>query len=396
MEELSHKFLINRRCHIVFDDVRTPEDWATLQNLLPTQYNGIKIMITTRNRNTVHEFSTKCFVLEKRALSDKEGWELFNVRVGFKVPTELENLGRTNVRRCSGLSWAIYGLGNELSKRSATQEQWYIWGFLVVLLFMVGFKSRQRLARLVGILSLTGQNCILPSVVLNFFTTFEPIGNQIKDLIQREIGMDQPVGDDGPLVGLEEYVQLLTSYLITNNAANRVVWIVGCRGIRKTTLAEKVYSSVRSHFDCHTWFSVPQALNDKPARLKIAIQLLLFEGKDKAKPIEELLHKLLINRRCLIVFDHVRTPKDWATLQKLLPAQYNGNKIMIITRNRNMVHEFSTECFVLEKRALSDEEGWELFNARVGFKIPTELKNLGRTNVRRCRGLHWAICGLGN
>ncbi|CAK9175479.1 unnamed protein product [Ilex paraguariensis] len=228
---------------------------------------------------------------------------------------------------------------------------------------MVGFKSGQRLARLVGILSLVltilerreeigvvetfavealgitqnvvdlwdrlclkwGQNCISPSAVLNFFTTFEPIGNQIKDLIQREIGMDQHV------VGLEEDVQRLTSHLIVDNATNRVVWIVGRQGIGKKLLPRRF---------------VPVS----------APVLIATPGQDKAKPMEEFLHKILINSRCLIVFDDVWTPEDWVALQKLLPAQYNGNKIMITTHSRNTIPEVSIECFVHEKQALSDEE----------------------------------------
>ncbi|CAK9175476.1 unnamed protein product [Ilex paraguariensis] len=136
-------------------------------------------------------------------LSDERSWEVFNARVGFEIPTELGKVGRTIVRWCRGLPWAIFRLGDVLSKIVATEEQWYILGFLEVLLCRAGFKLGHKLDRLIGILGM------------------------IKDLIQRKIGIDQPVGDDEPFVGLEEDVHLLTSHLIADNAANRMVWIVG-------------------------------------------------------------------------------------------------------------------------------------------------------------------------
>ncbi|CAK9148765.1 unnamed protein product [Ilex paraguariensis] len=239
----------------------------------------------------------------------------------------------------------------------------------------------------------TGRDFISPSDVRGFCIRIEPIEDQIKDLICRETGIGPPMGHDGPLVGLEEDVQLLTAQLVTDNADRGVVSIVGRQSIGKTTLAQKVYDSavVHKHFDCHAWVSVHQDLDIRSVQLKIAVQVIPFKKLDKTRPVEELLAEFLVRNKYLIVLDDIQTPEDWTILEQRLPVGSSGGRIMITTCNRKLlVHD--DPYFVLEKQALSDEEGWELFNARVGSSIPTELEDIGREIVMKCTGLPLIIC----
>ncbi|CAK9175472.1 unnamed protein product [Ilex paraguariensis] len=237
-----------------------------------------------------------------------------------------------------------------------------------------------------------------PSEISAFIKVFELIEKQFAELIRRETGIGPPIGEDhGRVVALEEDVQLVTSRLISRKMVHEMVAIVGRGGIGKTTLARKVYDSavVRKSFDCHAWVTCPENLHRTNFQVNIAVQVMPSKKLKNAESMKKLLARFLESRRYLIVFDGIQTPQDWNIVQELLLAGCKGSRIITITSRRDIVHD-GPDCFVLEKRPLSDEEGWELLNARVGFSIPTELEEIGRGIVMKCTGLPLAICKVGD
>ncbi|GFZ17718.1 hypothetical protein Acr_26g0009880 [Actinidia rufa] len=119
-----HRLLRHKRYLIVLDDIPTPEAWNTLQALLPQTSNGSRILVTTRNRDLLIDSGPDCYIHEKRALSDEEGWTLFNTSLGFRVPLELEQLGREILKKYMGMPREISSVGDLLSQKPATLEQW--------------------------------------------------------------------------------------------------------------------------------------------------------------------------------------------------------------------------------------------------------------------------------
>ncbi|XP_017982394.1 PREDICTED: probable disease resistance protein RF9 [Theobroma cacao] len=202
-------------------------------------------------------------------------------------------------------------------------------------------------------------------------------------------------------VGLEEGIHILVSRLTDGKGNRKVISITGARGVGKTTLAMEVYKSaaVTNHFPSRAWVTLSQDFE-----LKETLQILakqLWMGKEEGESsveaeelsVEELSTRIkdaLKNGRHLIVLDNVRTLKQWDALQSLFPVE---SRILITTRDRAVA--LSTESdhsqrFIYHMRGLSDEEGWELFTAKLP-PVPMELEELGRDIVKKCMGSPRAI-----
>ncbi|XVE79149.1 hypothetical protein DITRI_Ditri14bG0034800 [Diplodiscus trichospermus] len=216
-------------------------------------------------------------------------------------------------------------------------------------------------------------------------------------------------------VGLEEGIHILVSRLTDGNGSHKVVSITGARGAGKTTLAMEVYKSaaVSSHFDSRAWVTLSQDFELKGTLQILAKQLWIGkeegessveewessieEGESSAGAeelsVEELRARIkgaLRNGRNLVVLDDLRTLKQWDALQSLFPDE---SRILITTRDRAVALSTESEHshrFIYHMRGLSDEEGWELFTAKLPA-VPLELEELGRDIVKKCMGSPRAI-----
>ncbi|PSR89812.1 Disease resistance RPP8-like protein [Actinidia chinensis var. chinensis] len=206
----------------------------------------------------------------------------------------------------------------------------------------------------------------------------------------------------GLAVGIEEDVQIIIARLIGGKVSRGVISIVGNEGIGKTTLAQKVYmnSMISRHFPCCAWVTVTQQFDKSSVILQIAKQAMMGVGIAEREwhPLELMwrIPRLLRLKRYLIVLDDIPTPKAWNTLQALLPQTSNGSRIIVTTRNRDLLRDSGPDCYIHEMRVLSDEEGWTLFNTTLGFSVPLELEQLGREIVKKYLGLPRAISAAGN
>ncbi|PSR89810.1 Disease resistance protein [Actinidia chinensis var. chinensis] len=210
----------------------------------------------------------------------------------------------------------------------------------------------------------------------------------------------------GPVVGIEEDVQIIIARLIGGKVSRGVISIVGNEGIGKTTLAQKVYenSMISRHFPCRAWVTVTQQFDTSSVILQIVKQVMMGGGIAEREwhPLEVMgeliwkIHRLLRHKRYLIVLDDIPTPEAWNTLQALLPQTSNGSRILVTTRNRDLLRDSGPDCYIHEKRVLSDEEGWTLFNTTLGFSVPLELEQLGREIVKKYMGMPREISSVGD
>ncbi|KAI3469850.1 hypothetical protein Pfo_026513 [Paulownia fortunei] len=118
MEQL-YKAQKGRRYLVVLDDVWSTEAWDTLRIAFPDDYNGSRIVITTRIMKLAHHIATSA--LEMQPLTEEEGWEMFKMKSGLQDDPEMEKIGRQLVEYCRGLPLAITIIGGSLKGKNLTE-----------------------------------------------------------------------------------------------------------------------------------------------------------------------------------------------------------------------------------------------------------------------------------
>ncbi|XP_027178107.1 putative late blight resistance protein homolog R1A-3 [Coffea eugenioides] len=204
---------------------------------------------------------------------------------------------------------------------------------------------------------------------------------------------------DEDLVGLDDAVETITHRLTRGSKQLDVVPIVGMPGLGKTTLANKVYtaSSVRSHFHVHGWCRVSQMCN----KHNLLVQLL--SSLDSKSPDEYLkmdendlamkLRQVLLRSRYLLVLDDLWDIEAWNLLEKLLPNDANGSRILFTSRCQDLSFHFEPNSEPHRLRHLTDEESWTLLQRKLfGTEdCPPELNKVGSQIAKLCRGLPLAV-----
>ncbi|XP_042462347.1 disease resistance protein PIK6-NP-like [Zingiber officinale] len=116
---------------LVFDDVWRNDTWKSLSIALPDDYNGSRVIVTTRSEEVANISCSRDrrFIFKVSPLSPEQSWELFCRKVfeapDYNCPPDLENVGREIVQKCNGLPLAIVTVGGLLaSKSNKNHEEW--------------------------------------------------------------------------------------------------------------------------------------------------------------------------------------------------------------------------------------------------------------------------------
>ncbi|KAF3675875.1 putative WD repeat-containing protein 43-like [Capsicum annuum] len=176
-------------------------------------------------------------------------------------------------------------------------------------------------------------------------STVQEFPSSSKDILNVENNM---VGRDDQRKWLVEH--LTRSY----SSEPKVIVTVGMGGIGKTTLANEVYNDVciRSHFDVCAWATVSQLLNVK----EISLSLLrftkggTFDMNDEAE-LANMLQKSLKAKRYLIVLDDMWKSEAWDAVRLCFPSENKGIRILLMTRNTEVVRDASTKNLSLQQIA---------------------------------------------
>ncbi|KAJ1275215.1 hypothetical protein BS78_05G119300 [Paspalum vaginatum] len=183
-----------------------------------------------------------------------------------------------------------------------------------------------------------------------------------------------------------------------------VMAIVGMGGVGKTTVAQLVYNSprVRQSFEKYAWVCVSEQFDVSTITRNIITSLTSLECKyTQLAVLQRTLANKVNGQRVLLVLDDVWNERRdcW----ELFCAPLTTSKIcqiIVTTRSEGVPRLMQTMPFY-HLGCLSFDESWSLFSKAVCIgeqevENATILIEIGKSIVKRCKGLPLAIKALGS
>ncbi|CDP21622.1 unnamed protein product, partial [Coffea canephora] len=198
------------------------------------------------------------------------------------------------------------------------------------------------------------------------------------------------------LVGLDDEVKAIIHSLIRGSKLLDFVSIVGMAGLGKTTLANRVYNDplILSHFYIRAWCTVSQVYSMHSLLVELlrsisSKSLDEYQEKDE-NDLAHMLYKLLKRNRYLIFLDDVWEIKAWNLLERALPDDGNGSRILFTSR---IQLQFKPDTKAHHLRHLTEEESWKLLQKKLFEKeaFPSTLGKVGSRIAKLCRGLPFTV-----
>ncbi|XP_052200505.1 toMV susceptible protein tm-2-like [Diospyros lotus] len=208
-----------------------------------------------------------------------------------------------------------------------------------------------------------------------------------------------PHTDEVNVVGMDEHVEELVAKVSDQDLEHRAISITGMAGIGKTTLARKLYNSVRPNFVYSAWIYVSRRPNPNELLHNIAKQVGLT-NEERKQDLEGNLFRRLSLKRYVIVIDDIWQIEPWYALKNGIPVNsMNGSRIIITSRSKDICVRIGRQIFLHELQPLDEEKSRELF-----FKMvmaapqdndedgdPSKLENIGEKILKKCGGVPLAI-----
>ncbi|KAF3449643.1 hypothetical protein FNV43_RR10374 [Rhamnella rubrinervis] len=122
-------FLREKRYLVVLDDVWAVGTWDALKYAFPTNNNGCRLMLTTRNAKvaSVSNIDLGGMVYDLKPLSPEQSWNLFCGKAfrGNQCPPYLEKISKNILRKCEGLPLAIVAISGMLASKDRNRmDEW--------------------------------------------------------------------------------------------------------------------------------------------------------------------------------------------------------------------------------------------------------------------------------
>ncbi|CAL4993328.1 unnamed protein product [Urochloa decumbens] len=183
-----------------------------------------------------------------------------------------------------------------------------------------------------------------------------------------------------------------------------VMAIVGMGGLGKTTLAQLVYNNPRLKqcFEKYAWVCVSEHFDVNTITRNTITSLTSVQcAYTELADLQMKLANEISERRVLLVLDDIWNERRdcWELFcRPLSTAKFC--QIIVTTRSEQVARLIQTmPCYFLS--CLTSDESWSLFSQAAFIveqesDIPTNLRNIGKCIVQKCKGLPLAIKTLGS
>ncbi|CAD6343380.1 unnamed protein product [Miscanthus lutarioriparius] len=209
------------------------------------------------------------------------------------------------------------------------------------------------------------------------------------------VEIDKLVGIDGPKKYITEWLTMETKK--ASSSELKVLSIVGCGGLGKTTLANQVYKDVKSQFSCAVFVSVSRTPDVRKVLRGIAKGVGITSNMldDDEKELIDTLREHLQDKRYLIVIDDVWDAKPWETIKLALMNNDCGSRVITTTRSNDVASYLSSQGGnVYQMKSLSFVDSKRLLFKRAFGSASLCYTHLGTAPdeiLRKCDGLPLAI-----
>uniref|UniRef100_A0A0E0L898 AAA+ ATPase domain-containing protein n=1 Tax=Oryza punctata TaxID=4537 RepID=A0A0E0L898_ORYPU len=211
---------------------------------------------------------------------------------------------------------------------------------------------------------------------------------------------EQLVGIDGPRDDIISRLEQKESSAATAQHDVRMVSIVGCAGLGKTTLAKQVYDKIKEKFGCKAFVSVSQKPNIKELLTNISTQVgKSTNTSDDVANLVDNLRDYLKQKRYIVVVDDIWKPEPWNFIGEALVKTSPGSIIILTTRVKEVAMSSSSSHggFVYPMKHLDDAHSKRLFYKRIfdcEEQCPPEFEQASKEILERCDGIPLAIISI--
>uniref|UniRef100_A0A0E0QF15 Disease resistance protein RPM1 n=1 Tax=Oryza rufipogon TaxID=4529 RepID=A0A0E0QF15_ORYRU len=211
--------------------------------------------------------------------------------------------------------------------------------------------------------------------------------------------VDKLVGIKGPR---EHIIEWLTNKRSDRSREDlKVVSIVGCGGLGKTTLANQVFKEIRHQFDCSAFVSVSRnpdikkILRDMLKEVNSLDNTQPWSPNDDERQLVNKLRDTLQDKRYLVVIDDVWATEAWETIKLALLSNNCDSRIITTTRNTAVASKCSYHGgYVYHMEPLSFVDSKRLFFKRAfgseNLYYP-HLEEVSNGIIKKCGGLPLAV-----
>ncbi|XP_043725037.1 disease resistance protein RPV1-like [Telopea speciosissima] len=186
----------------------------------------------------------------------------------------------------------------------------------------------------------------------------------IRDIVKKILPKvnNSPLGVAKYPVGINLHVSELVELLDMKSNDVRVVGFHGMGGVGKTTLAKAVYNRITVHFNCRCFIPNVRDASRKHNGL-VSLKEKLNHELNKEHSGGEVITAInnIFEKRVLIVLDDVDDVEQLHALVGNSGWLYKGSRIIITTRNKEVLREEFVN-FVYEVKELSSSESLQLFS----------------------------------
>lgn len=185
--------------------------------------------------------------------------------------------------------------------------------------------------------------------------------------------------DCGDVVGLDEDINKFVVHLTKENNPHRIFAIYGIEGAGKTTMAAKVYKdrNVRRCFDCFSWVShaSQQVVAVKDQVWKTILMELDYATAGRREKIAKMssdevvqeLHRVIVERKCLLVLDDVLNDETWDYLRLMLATEKTDSIILLTTCQKDVALQTERDGLLHHLCGLDDCNSWKLLKKKALF-----------------------------